>query len=166
MDTVAQWFAEHLGSFISPEIVVLIVSMLPLIELRGGILVAAVLEIPTWRAVIFCVIGNIIPIPFILLFIKQIFAWLRPTKLFGPIVRKLEIRAMNKSDSIKKMEFIGLMLFVGVPLPGTGAWTGALIAALLEIDLKKASLSIFFGILIAATIMTLLSYGVLANIIG
>lgn len=165
MNSVAQWFATHLGSFISPEIVVLIVSMLPLIELRGGILVAAVLGIPTWRAVVFCIIGNVIPIPFILLFIRQIFIWLRPTKLFGPIVQKLEARAMNKSDSIKKMEFIGLLLFVGIPLPGTGAWTGALIAALLEIDIKKASLSIFCGILIAAAIMTLISYGVLGSLL-
>lgn len=111
--------------------------------------------------IIFSVIGNIVPIPFILLFIKKIFKWLRPTKFFGSIVTKLENRAMNKSNALDKGEFLGLMLFVGIPLPGTGAWTGALIASLLGIDIKKASVSILIGIAMATTIVSLIMYGIL-----
>ena len=159
MEQAAQWFATHL-SFLPPQAAVLIISMLPLIELRGGIPVARLLMLPLHEAIIFSVIGNIIPIPFILLFINKIFDCLRPTKTFGGIVRKLEDRALKKSGNVSKAEFWGLVAFVGIPLPGTGGWTGALIASLLKIDLKKASAAILLGIAIAATIMSLISYGV------
>ena len=155
----ATWFSTHL-SFLPPQLAVLLVSMVPLVELRGGIPLARLLELPLSQALIFSGIGNIIPIPFILLFIRRIFDWMRPTKAFGGIVRKLEARAMNKSDNIQKAEFWGLMLFVGIPLPGTGGWTGALIASLLKIDIKKASLAILCGIVLAATIMSLIAYGI------
>jgi len=155
----ATWFATHL-SFLPPQVAVLLVSMVPLVELRGGIPLARLLELPLSEALIFSGIGNVIPIPFILLFIRKIFDWMRPTKMFGGIVKKLEARAMNKSDRIQKAEFWGLMFFVGIPLPGTGGWTGALIAALLKIDIKKASLAILCGIALAATIMSLIAYGV------
>ena len=155
----ATWFATHL-SFLPPQLAVLLVSMVPLVELRGGIPLARLLELPLSEALLFSGIGNIIPIPFILLFIRKIFDWMRPTKMFGGIVKKLEARAMNKSDRIQKAEFWGLMFFVGIPLPGTGGWTGALIAALLKIDIKKASLAILCGIALAATIMSLIAYGV------
>ena len=159
MTVVAEWVAAHL-SFLPPQAIVAVVSMLPLIELRGGIPVARLLMLPMSEAILFSVIGNIIPIPFILLFITKIFDWLRPTKLFGGIVGKLEKRALGKSEGIQKAEFWGLTLFVGIPLPGTGGWTGALAASLLKIDIKKASLAILLGIAIAATIMTFISYGV------
>ena len=155
----ATWFSTHL-SFLPPQLAVLLVSMVPLVELRGGIPLARLLELPLSEALLFSVIGNIIPIPFILLFIRKIFDWMRPTRVFGGIVRKLEARAMNKSDKIQKAEFWGLMCFVGIPLPGTGGWTGALIASLLKIDIKKASLAILCGIALAATIMSLIAYGI------
>ncbi len=159
MQAVVQWFSEHL-SFLPPQAVVMIVSMLPLIELRGGIPLARLLMLPLHEALLFSLIGNIIPIPFILLFINRIFDFLRPTRMFGGIVEKLEKRAMNKSGGVAAAEFWGLVLFVGIPIPGTGGWTGALIASLLKIDLKKASAAIMLGIAIAATIMSLISYGV------
>ncbi len=143
-----------------PQLAVMLVSMLPIVELRGGIPLARILELPLFQAIFFSVLGNIIPIPFILLFIRKIFDWLRPTKHIGGLIKRLEKRAMNKSDSIANAEFWGLAVFVGVPLPGTGGWTGALIAALLEIDVKKASLAILLGIAMAATIMSLISYGI------
>lgn len=146
------------GWGLSSEIVVFIISMLPLLELRGGILAAALLRISLFRAIGFCLIGNILPIPFILAFITPIFTWLKGTKLFKPMVEKLENKAMSKSDQIQKYEFWGLMLFVGIPLPGTGAWTGALIAALLGIKVKKAAIAIFFGIVMAMVIMCTISY--------
>lgn len=159
MESVAQWVSEHLN-FLPPQAIVLVVSMLPLIELRGGIPVARLLMLPLPEAILFSVIGNIIPIPFILLFINKIFDWLRPTKTFGGFVEKLENRALRKSGNVSKAEFWGLVLFVGIPIPGTGGWTGALIASLLKIDIKKASLAILLGIAIAATIMSLISYGI------
>jgi uncharacterized membrane protein len=132
--------------------------MIPILELRGGMIAAAVLKVPVVRAVIICMIGNILPIPFILLFITRIFDWLKSTKLFKPMVQKLEAKAMGKSDSIKKREFIGLLLFVGIPLPGTGAWTGSLIAALLGVKLKKSIPAILCGIVLATVIMCIVTY--------
>ena len=166
MDGLAIWFAETLGQYISAQAVVFIISRIPILELRGGLLVAAMLKVPMLQAIPLCIIGNIIPIPFILLFIKQIFKWMKNFKVFRGLVEKLEKRAMSKSDSIKRFEFWGLALFVGIPLPGTGAWTGSLIAALLEIDLKKAVLSILIGVAMATIIMSFVSYGVLGTILG
>ena len=166
MEVLVQWFAENLSPYISAEAVVFIISMIPILELRGGLLAASLLKISAARAIPFCIIGNIIPIPFILLFIKQIFKLMKKTKLFRGLVEKLEKRAMGKSDSIKKYEFWGMMLFVGIPLPGTGAWTGALIASLLDIDIKKSSLAIFGGIIMATVIMYIVSYGIVGNVIS
>ena len=115
MESVVHWFAENMPSFLTPEAAVFLISMVPILELRGGLLLATVLKIPMLQAVFACVIGNIIPIPFILLFIRQIFKWLKKTKLFCPLIEKLEKRAMGKSDKIKKYEFWGLVLFVGIP---------------------------------------------------
>ena len=112
-----------------------------------------------------CIIGNIIPIPFILLFIRQIFKVLKKTKLFHGLIVKMEDRAMGKSDQIKRYEFFGLLLFVGIPLPGTGAWTGSLIASLLEVDIKKSSIAIFCGLIMATVIMYVVSYGIVGNLI-
>lgn len=161
MEVLVQWFTENLSPYISAELVVFIISMIPILELRGGLLAASLLKIEAAKALPICIIGNIIPIPFILLFIVQIFKLMKKTKLFRGLVEKLENRAMGKSDSIKKFEFFGLMLFVGIPLPGTGAWTGALIASLLGIDIKKASVAILIGIAMATTIVSLIMYGIL-----
>lgn len=166
MNSLVIWFTETLGPYISKEAVVFLISLLPLLELRGGILAGSLLQVPDVVAVPLSIIGNIIPIPFILLFIRQIFKWMKKVKVFRPLIEKLESRAMGKSDKIKKYEFWGLVLFVGIPLPGTGAWTGALIASLLEIDIKKSSLAIFLGILMATVIMYFVSYVLLGNVIA
>ena len=102
MESLAIWFANTLGKFVSKEIVIFIISMIPILELRGGLVAAFLLEVPMAVAVPVCIIGNIIPIPFILLFIKQIFKWLKKISFFKKFIEKLETRAMNKSDSIKK----------------------------------------------------------------
>lgn len=161
MESIAIWFGETLGQVIPAELVTFIVSLFPILECRGGIIVGRLLGLPLMSTIVASVIGNILPIPFILLFIKKIFKWLKPTKLMGPIVTKLEEKAMKKSDALEKGEFIGLLLFVGIPLPGTGAWTGALIASLLGIDIKKASVAILIGIAMATTIVSLIMYGIL-----
>lgn len=166
MEALVQWFTENLSQFISAEAVVFIISMIPILELRGGLLAASLLKIEAARAIPICIIGNIIPIPFILLFIRQIFKLMKKTKVFYSLIDKLEKRAMGKSDKIKKYEFWGLLLFVGIPLPGTGAWTGALVASLLELDVKKSSLAILGGIFMASVIMYIFSYLLVGSVIG
>ena len=161
MESLAVAFANTLGRYVSKEIVVFIISMIPILELRGGLIVSKLLQVPITTAIPFCIVGNIIPIPFILLFIKQIFKWMKKIKIFRGLVEKLESKAMSKSDNIKRYEFWGLVLFVGIPLPGTGAWTGSLIAALLDVDFKKAVLAELLGIAIATVIMSIFSYGLL-----
>lgn len=165
MDQIAIWFASTLGEHISAEAVVFIISMMPILELRGGLLVASMLGVPITTAIPICILGNIIPIPFLLLFIKQVFQWLKKVPGISKLILKLENRALSKSDSIKRGEFWGLTLFVGVPLPGTGAWTGSLIASLLEIDWKKSILAELLGVAIATVIMSIISYGLLGAIL-
>ena len=165
MESLAAWFATNLGKYISAKAVVFIVSLMPILECRGGLIVASLLGVDIVEAIPICIIGNFLPIPFILLFIKKIFKWM---KKFGPtekVVTKLENRAMNKSDALENGEFLGLMLFVGIPLPGTGGWTGSLIAALLDVDFKKALVAEIIGILIATVIMSIFSYGLLARLV-
>ena len=147
------------------EILVFIISMLPILELRGGLIAASLLGLKAVPSFIICFIGNIIPIPFILWLITPIFDYLkRKTKLKG-FVEKIETKAMNKKDKIEKLEYIGLFLFVGIPLPGTGAWTGCLIASLLGLDKKKSFIASILGVILAGIIMLILSYGVIGNLI-
>lgn len=166
MESLVVWFTTHLGDYISREALVFLISMVPLLELRGGLLAASLLKVSAVKAIPLCIIGNIIPIPFILLFIKKIFAWMKKFKIFRGLVERLERRAMNKSDQVTRYEFMGLVLFVGIPIPGTGAWMGSLIAALLEMDIKKAVAAELIGIVMATVIMTFLSYGLLGSVIN
>lgn len=167
-EAMIDWFVSTLGGKIGKEFIAFIISMIPILELRGGLLAAgpAILDIPMWQAIPICVVGNLVPIPFILLLITKIFDWMKGTRKLKPIVEKLEKKAMSKSDLIEKYEFWGLVIFVGIPLPGTGAWTGALIAALLGIRFRKAFPAIVLGVCLAAFIMTVLSYGFLGALFG
>ena len=165
-EALISFFAEHLGGKVGPELIVFIISMFPILELRGGLLAAgpAWFDLPQLQATIICVIGNLLPIPFILLMITKIFDWMKGTRKLKPIVEKLEKKAYSKSANIEKYEFWGLVLFVGIPLPGTGAWTGSLIAALLGIRFRKAFPAVIIGVFMAAFLMNLLSYGLLGAI--
>ena len=164
MESFITWFMNTIGQYISKELAVFLVSMIPLVEERGGLLLASMLGIPMWRAIFLCVIGNILPIPFILLFIKKIFHWMADHHM-SKIVVKMEEKAAKNKPKIDRYGQLGLILFVGIPLPGTGAWTGALVASLFDMDLKRASLSILLGIFLAAVIMTIVSYGALGSVI-
>ena len=164
MEGLVQWFIETLEG-VSGEWVAFIISMIPILELRGGLLAASLMNVNILTAVPLCILGNILPIPFILWFITPIFNALKKTRLFRPLVEKLEARAMKKKDSIEKGYFWGLALFVGIPLPGTGAWTGALIAALLDMPKKKSIPAIMVGVLIATVICAILWYGLLDAIL-
>ena len=165
MEVLVQWFTDNLSQHISKELIIFIISMIPILELRGGLLAASLLKVSAAKAIPICIIGNIIPIPFILLFIRQIFKLMKKTKIFRGLIERLEKRAMGKSDQIKRYEFLGLLLFVGIPLPGTGAWTGALIASLLEVDIKKSSIAILCGLFMASAIMYIVSYGIVGNVV-
>jgi len=138
-----------------------LISMVPIIELRGALPIAEAHGLSQAVAIPVAVVGNLLPVPFIILFIRRIFAWIREKlpKLDG-LVSRLEARAMGKSDKVQKSLFWGLFLFVAIPLPGTGAWTGALIAAMLDIRLKRAFPAIALGVITAGLIMGLVSHGV------
>ena len=157
MEVLVHWFTDNLSQHISREMVIFIISMIPILELRGGLLAASLLKVSAAKAIPICIIGNIIPIPFILLFIRQIFKLMKKTKIFHGLIERLEKRAMGKSDQIKRYEFLGLLLFVGVPLPGTGAWTGTLAASILDMDFKSTIIAVMLGVLLAGIIMMVLS---------
>lgn len=147
------------------ELIIFIISMLPILELRGGLIAASLLKMKIIPSFVICFLGNIIPIPFILWLITPIFNKLKKTKMFSGMVNKIENKALSKRDQIEKLQYIGLMLFVGIPLPGTGAWTGCLIAALLGMDKKRAMIYTILGVVMAGIIMLIFSFGILGNII-
>lgn len=148
------------------ELIVFLISLMPILELRGGLIAAALLGLDIVPAFIICIIGNLLPIPFILWFITPIFNKLKKTKHLSKLVNKIEKKALSKKDKIEKAEFWGLLFFVGIPLPGTGGWTGSLIASLINMDKKKAMLAITCGVLLAGLIVGALSFGLLKGIIG
>ena len=163
-ESIALAIAEFFQGKISKELIVFLVSMLPILELRGSLIVAGFLKMEFLATYIIAVIGNMLPIPFILMFIEKIFEWLKKTRL-KDIVIKLEDKALSKSDQIRKYGKFGLFLFVAIPLPGTGAWTGSLIAALLRMKKRESLPWIFLGVLVAGLIMSLLSFGIIKQVI-
>ena len=158
-------FGGLANSPLGKEIIVFVISLLPILELRGGLLAAGALNLSPFIAYPIAIIANLLPIPFILMFLTPIFNWMKRTKLFKGIVEKLEKKAEKNKGKFEKGEFIALVLFVGIPLPGTGAWTGALIASVLRKKKKKAMIAITLGVIMASVIMMILSYGVLNNVI-
>lgn len=140
---------------------IFLISMLPVLELRGGLLSAALLGIDLVRAVLICIAGCFLPVPFILLMIRQILRWMKKIRLTKVLAEKIEHHAIEKSAEIGQYEFWGLFIFVAIPLPGTGAWTGALVAALLGMRFGRAALAIFLGVLVSAAMMTGVAYGIL-----
>lgn len=161
VENAVHTFVEFLESNNIPtQLIPFLVSLCPVLELRGGMIAARALNIDFLQAFAVCYLGNMIPIPFILLFIRKIFTLMRKVKFFGKIVDKLEARADKKKDTIVKYQEWGLLIFVAVPLPGTGGWTGALIAALMDLRMKKCLPIIGIGVFIAGLIMSLVTYGI------
>ena len=173
-------FFEQVAAFFTSlpaELYVFIISMLPIVELRGSIPVGAALGLPFYSNYLLSIIGNLLPVPFVLLFIPRILDFLARFKFFRPVVEWLRKKADKHSKRVLKDEndetdgksgrmsrgiFAALMLFVAIPLPGTGAWTGSLVAAVFNMKFWRALFSALLGILIAGVIMTLISYGVVA----
>ena len=142
---------------------ILVVSMLPIVELRGAIPVGAIVGVEPWLTVVLAIVGNLLPIPFILLFIKKIFAWMRKkSEKLNKIVDKMEAKAEKNKEKVMRYAFWGLVLFVAVPLPGTGGWTGALVAAMIDMPPKKAFVCVLTGVLIASVIVSFITYGTVA----
>lgn len=156
MNSLVSFFTS-VFSGISKELTVFFISLMPLLELRGGLIASSLLNLDWKTAFPICVLGNILPIPFILIFINKVFSLLKKTKL-NRFVIFFEERAKIKSEKILKYKELGLFAFVALPLPGTGGWMGALIAALMCLDIKKSTFIITLGIITAGTIMSLLSY--------
>ena len=147
----------------NPLIHVFLISMVPLIELRGGIIWGATIGgLSIWENVSVCVIGNMIPVPFILLFIRKVLEVMKKIPKLCKIAVWVEEKADKNKDKVTKYATWGLLLFVGIPLPGTGAWTGALVAAMLNMRMKYALPSIFGGVILAAIIVSLGSYGLVS----
>ena len=143
-----------------------IISMIPFIELRGSIIFGAAMGIPWQHAFLVSFLGNIVPVPFLILLARPIFTWLKTTRLLAGFTQKVEDRLMKKADkvTVQKYSAVGLFLFVAVPLPGTGAWSGSLIAALLDIKMRYALPAVIAGVFAAGVIMTVASYGLLGAI--
>jgi len=164
MDGIVNGIVGALLGKIPSWLIVGIVSMIPILELRGSLLAAGILQMEFLPTYIAAVIGNMVPIPFILLFITKIFDWMKKREKLGKIARKLEEKALSKSDDIKKYGKFGLFIFVAIPLPGTGAWTGSLAAVLLGMKPREAFLPIFLGVITAGLIVSALSFGILGAI--
>lgn len=160
MEALVGSLTEFFKGWLSPEIIVFIISLFPILELRGGLVAAALLGVDWAVAFPICVIGNVLPIPIIVLFIRKIFDFIKKTNFLwlGKIVTKIDEKAKNKSKNMNAASFWGLLLFVGIPLPGTGAWTGALVANILNVKPLKAFIAIILGVILAAVIMSTITY--------
>ncbi len=164
MESLVNFFINIFGG-LNKDIIIFIISLMPILELRGGMLAATLLKIPYIKALVICVIGNILPIPFVLLFLEKVLEIFEKWKVTRKVVRWLEQKAQSKRTQIDKYGYLGLILFVGIPLPGTGAWTGSLVAIMLGLDKKKSFICIMVGVVLASIIMSILSYGIIGNLL-
>ena len=160
---IEKFFLDTVGK----ELCVFFCSMLPIIECRGSIPLGLALGLPWWQSFLFSVIGNLLPVPFILIFMRAILRYLTKSrvKAFYRFGNWLHEKVEKHKGKIEKYSYLGVLIFVAVPFPGTGAWTGTLIASVLQLDPKKSFLAAVGGVLIASTVMTLIAYGV-ATLVG
>ena len=160
IEAIERFFLETVGR----ELCVFFCSMLPIIECRGAIPLGWGLGLPWWQTALFSIAGNLLPVPFILLFIRAILRWMRESrvKLFANTAAWLDRKIEKHKGTIEKYSYWGVLIFVGLPIPGTGAWTGSLIASVLGLDSKKSFLAAFGGVVMATAIMTVVSYGLKA----
>lgn len=163
-ETLVNYFVE-LFKGLDKNLIIFIISLLPILELRGGLIAASLLRLPFVSSFVICFVGNILPIPLILLFLDRVFELLKKNKVIKKLIDKLEKRSLDKSEQIKKYQYFGLFLFVAIPLPGTGAWTGSMLASLMGMNRRKSFVAIALGVLGAGIIMSIFSYGILSNII-
>ena len=145
---------------LNAEIITLLMAMVPVVELRGAIPYGVIAGLSVQTAFILAVIGNLLPIPVLIVFTRKVFEWLRTkSSSLDRLVSRLEAKAEKNKGLVEKYEFFGLMILVAIPLPGTGAWTGALVAAMMDMRLKRAMPAIIVGVIVAGVIVTTLTYG-------
>jgi uncharacterized membrane protein len=159
MEGIAQSLFDFFSAW-GAEVAVFFVAMCPLVELRLAIPIGCIAGLPWWEVFLLSVVGNLLPVAPLYFLLRPLFAWMKKTRLFRRLAEALERKIRSKSGRVTRYEMRGLILFVGVPLPGTGAWTGTGIAALLDLKPKKTFLSVVIGVLAAAVAVTLISYGV------
>ena len=164
MENLVHFFIGLFGG-LSREAIIFIISLMPILELRGGMLAATVLHVDFIKALGICILGNILPIPLILIFLEKILEVLAKWNVTKKVVLWLEKKVDSKREQIDKYGYLGLILFVGIPLPGTGAWTGTLLAVMLGLDKKKSFICIMIGVILASIIMSIVSYGILGNFV-
>ena len=160
VEAIERFFLETVGK----ELCVFFCSMLPIIECRGAVPMGAIFGLPWWQTMLFSIVGNLLPVPFILLFIRAVLKWMRGcrVKFFNKVAAWLDRKIEKHKGTIEKYSYWGVMIFVGLPIPGTGAWTGTLIASVLGLESKKSFVAAFCGVLMATAIMTVVSYGIAA----
>lgn len=159
--TIISIFGIYFGKIVG----IFFISMFPIIELRGSIPVGYAIGLPWHVTMLISIIGNMLPVWFILFFIVRIFDFMKKRNILAKLVEKIEKRALNRSENVANREFLGLLIFVAIPFPGTGAWTGALIASLLKMDIKKSFITILFGVILASILVTFGVYGLFDKII-
>ncbi len=158
VEAIQNFFLETVGK----ELCVFFCSMIPIIELRGAIPLGAALGLPLWQSYLISVVGNMLPVPIILLFVKKVLEFMSGCKIkfFNKVANWVYAKAEKNRAKIEKYSFWGVAIFVGIPLPMTGAWTGSLVAAIIDMKFFKAVISALIGVLAAGVIMSLISYGI------
>lgn len=150
------FWGTHIGNLVMTALI----SMVPVIELRGAIPAGVAAGLSVEEALIVAIIGNMLPVPIIILFVRKVFDWMRTcSQRLDRLVCRFEAKAEKQKAMIDKYEWFGLVLLVAIPLPGTGAWTGALVAAMLDMRLKRALPAVFIGVVIAGIIVSYITYG-------
>lgn len=164
VEAIKTFFSDTVGS----ELCVFFCSMLPIIECRGAVPLGWGLGLPWWQTALLSFAGNLLPVPFILLFIRAVLKWMRTCRVgaFNKVANWLDRKVEKHKGTIEKYSYWGIMIFVAVPAPGTGAWTGTLIASVLGLEPKRSFLAAFGGVIIATAIMTVVSYCGLGAIFG
>jgi uncharacterized membrane protein len=158
-EQLATWFMGLFSKDVGGEIIAFLASLLPIIECRGGMIIAKIFQINFFKAFLICYIGNMLPMPFIILFIRKIFEFMKKHNILTGFIEKLEGKTAKNQEKVLRYKEWGLLAFIAIPLPGTGGWTGSLFAALLNIDFKKALPIVALGVFIADVIMSVLTYG-------
>lgn len=159
-------FSGITGSIFGKYALIFLISLMPILELRGGLIAASLLDIAPLPAFLVCMAANILVIPFVLFLIEAVLNLLSRIKKLGELIERFKKKVLKKKKTIEKYGYLGIMLFVAVPLPGSGAWTGCFLAVLLGLDKKKSFLAALLGVFIAGIIMMIFSYGILKGIVG
>lgn len=159
-------FGGIVGSIFGKYLLIFLLSVMPILELRGGLIAAALLNMNPYTSLLVCLIGNILVIPFVLFFFEKVIEFLSKAKFFDKIFTWFKKKTLKHKNVIEKYGYLGILIFVAVPLPGSGAWTGCFLADLLGLNKKKSFFAALLGVVVAAIIMMIVSFGILKGIVN